>query len=438
MSRAAHKPSLTVFGRRVHYAWVVLGLCFFGLLAAQGARLSFGAFVAPWEASFGVDRATVSFVSFISFLVYGFTQPVVGRLIDRFGSRLVLSLSVLLVGLSLGATAFSRGVVELTLIYGVIASLGFGGASGVAASVAVTRWFSTNRGLAFGIIEAGMAAGQFVLVPTSLVLISALGWRGTMLALGGFSVLVVFPLLLLLLRSTPQAVGERPYGSKIEHVGLSKSAAKPELLATKAGSSSLRAVFASQAFWGLALPFFVCGVTTTGMIDTHLVPFAHDHGFSTGVAGTAVALLAVFNILGMLVSGPLADRFDNRRILGALYFTRALSLLLLLAVDQPALLFAFGVIFGLVDFAVLAPVNVLTSRYFQRQSIGFMFGVLSLCHQVGSAVGAYLPGLLYTLTGSYRVSFVIAAFSLLVGAALSITLPSTNMSRRQPLPVGAS
>ncbi|CAA9565624.1 MAG: transporter, putative [uncultured Truepera sp.] len=425
--------------KRVNYAWVVLGLCFFGLLAAQGARLSFGAFVAPWEASFGVDRATVSFVSFISFLVYGFTQPVVGRLVDRFGSRLVLSLSVLLVGLSLAATAFSRGIVELTLIYGVVASLGFGGASGVAASVAVTRWFNTNRGLAFGIIEAGMAAGQFVLVPTSLVLINTLGWRGAMLALGGFGVLVVFPLLLLLLRSTPEAIGARPYGEGETHnAQLNKFSVEAQPPPTDAGSPNLRAVFGSRAFWGLALPFFICGVTTTGMIDTHLVPFAHDHGFNTGVAGTAVALLAAFNIVGTLVSGPLADRFDNRRILGALYFTRALSLLLLLAVDQPGLLFAFGVTFGLVDFAVLAPVNVLTSRYFHGQSIGFMFGVLSLFHQVGSAVGAYVPGLLYTLTGSYTVSSVIATFGLLAGAALSISLPSTNISRRQSLPTGAS
>lgn len=409
--------------KRVHYAWVVLGLCFFGLLAAQGARLSFGAFITPWEADFGVDRATVSFVSFISFLVYGFTQPLVGRLVDRFGSRLVLSLSVLLVGLSLSATALSRGVLELTLIYGVVASLGFGGASGVAASVAVTRWFSVNRGLAFGILEAGMAAGQFVMVPTSLVLIGALGWRGAVLALGAFCALVVFPILLLLLRSAPAAVGARPYG------GEAAADTRSDTGAVQKSGSGLGAVFASRAFWGLALPFFICGVTTTGMIDTHLVPFAHDHSFGTGVAGTAVALLAAFNIIGTLASGPLADRFDNRRILATLYSVRALSLLLLLAADRPGVLFAFGIVFGLVDFAVLAPVNVLASRYFQGQSLGFMFGVLSLCHQLGSAVGAYVPGLLYTLTGSYTVSFVTAALGLLIGAAFSVTLPKAGWPR---------
>ncbi len=417
--------------KRVHYAWVILGLCFFGLLAAQGTRLSFGAFVAPWEADFGVDRATVSFVSFVSFLVYGFTQPVVGRLVDRFGSRLVLSLSVLLVGLSLAATTLSRGLPELTLLYGVVASLGFGGASGVAASVAVTHWFSSNRGLAFGVIEAGMAAGQLVLVPTSLVLIGVFGWRGTMLLLGAFSVLIVFPLLYLLLRSSPKTTGLKPYGRGLD-TDLDTERDTPverETLSAAVAGTKLGAVFASRAFWGLALPFFICGVTTAGMIDTHLVPFAHDHGFSTEVVGTAVALLAAFNILGTLLSGPLADRFDNRRILATLYFVRALSLFLLLAVNQPGLLFMFGVVFGLVDFAVLAPVNVLTSHYFEGYSLGFMFGVLSLCHQVGSAVGAFVPGLLYTLTGSYTVSFVVAASALLVGAVLSVTLPNASPQR---------
>ena len=108
---------------------------------------------------------------------------------------------------------------------------------------------------------------------------------------------------------------------------------------------------------------------------------------------------------------------------------RALSLFLLLAVNQPSLLLVFGAVFGLADFAVLAPVNVLTSRYFGGHSLGFMFGVLSLCHQVGSAVGAFVPGLLYTLTGSYTVSFVVAASALLVGAALSISLPRPLQQR---------
>ncbi len=402
--------------RRVHYAWIILGICFLGILAAQGARLSFGAFITPWEQDFHVNRGDISLVSFVSFLVYGLTQPLVGRLVDRYGVRLVLSLSVLLVGLSLVAAAFVRSPLELALVYGLLASLGFGGASGVAASVAVTQWFAARRGLAFGIIEAGFGAGQFVLVPASLYLIDAHGWRVTLGVLGGFAAVVVVPLLVLFLRARPADIGERPYGETPD--ALQSVAAAPETPAARVN------LLTSRAFWGLALPFFICGISTTGMIDTHLVPFAHDHGFSTGVTGAAVSLLAAFNVFGTLASGPLADRFDNRKILGTLYGVRAVTLVVLVnSPHEASWLLGFGVLFGLVDFAVLAPTQVLASRYFQGHSVGVMFGLLSLSHQLGSALGAYIPGLLYDLTGSYNLAFTGAALGLIVGSTLSFSLP---------------
>jgi MFS family permease len=405
--------------RRLHYAWITLALCFLGLLAAQGMRLSFGAFIAPWERSFAVDRSTISLVSSLSFVVYGLSQPVVGRLVDRYGVRRVLSGSVLLVGLSVMATAFVRSPLQLLLLYGVVASLGFGGASGVAASVAVTTWFHTRRGLAFGIIEAGFGMGQLVLVPTSLVLIAVWGWQRTLLALGACTALVVFPLLVMLLRSIPADVGLQPYGAD----SITDRRAGEQRANTSVPATERQALVRSRAFWSLAVPFFICGVTTTGMIDTHLIPFAQHHGYSTAVTGAAVSLLAAFNILGTLASGPLADRWDNRRILGVLYSVRAVSLVLLLTVQHAQWLLAFGVLFGIVDFAVLAPTQLLASRYFDGHSLGFIFGLLSMVHQLGSALGAYVPGVLYDLTGSYAVPFAAGAAILVVGAALSFALP---------------
>lgn len=417
---------------RLHYAWITLLLCFLGILAAQGVRLSFGAFIEPWEQTFGVDRSTISFVSFISFVIYGLSQPLVGRLVDRYGVRHVLSFSVLVVGLSTAATAFARTSLELTLLYGVVASVGFGGASGVAASVAVTKWFHSRRGLAFGIVEAGFAVGQLALVPTSLLLIDAWGWRQTVLVLGVCTSLLMLPLLLLL-RSTPQDIGVQPYGAD--------SAADSQATAETGGAAerpaAVASVWRSRAFWSLALPFFICGITTTGMIDTHLIPFAQDHGHALGVTGATVSLLAAFNILGTLASGPLADRWDNRQILGVLYSVRALSLVLLLTMHQPGWLLAFGVIFGLVDFAVLAPTQMLASRYFAGHSLGFVFGLLSLAHQLGSAFGSYIPGVLYDLTGSYTLPFGAGAALLVVGGVLSFTLPQISDATR-PRPVAAS
>lgn len=409
---------------RRHYAWIMIALCFVGLLAAQGIRLSFGAFLQPWEQSFQVDRSVISFVSFLSFVVFGVSQPIVGRLVDRYGIRRILSFSVLLVGISMIATAFARTPLQLMLIYGVVASVGFGGASGVGASVAITKWFQARRGLAFGIIQAGLAAGQLVLVPTALLLIEAWGWQRTVIVLGALVSLLIFPLLLLLLRSTPGEIGLQPYGA-------TEAPTAPTPAPRVAGKpADTRALLLSRPFWSLALPFFICGITTTGMIDTHLIPFAHDHGHSTSVTSATVSLLAAFNILGTLASGPLSDRWDNRHILGVLYSVRALSLVLLLTMNQPQWLIAFGVIFGLVDFAVLAPTQLLASRYFSGHSVGFVFGLLSLSHQLGSAIGAYVPGVLYDLTGSYSAPFAAGAGILLVGAVLCFTLPQPGVTVR--------
>src|SRR4051794_17508188 len=167
--------------RRRHYAWTVLALCFFAILCAQGVRLSFGAFVRPWEEEFDASRGTITLIGSLSFLVYGGSQPFVGRAVDRFGIRRVLVLSSLLVAVGLALSAAAQSPAQLAVTYGVVASLGFGGASGVAASVAVTYWFTQRRGLAFAFVEAGFGVGQLLLVPLALAAVATVGWRETLI-----------------------------------------------------------------------------------------------------------------------------------------------------------------------------------------------------------------------------------------------------------------
>jgi MFS family permease len=290
--------------------------------------------------------------------------------------------------------------------------VGFGGASGVVASVAITRWFSRHRGLAFGLIEAGFGAGQLLLVPASLLIVDVYGWRVALVVLGVLAAVLVFPVVLVLLRDSPEQVGLVPYGGPL-----------PVPVTPCAVGGSRGPVLGTAAFWGLALPFFVCGVTTTGMVDTHLIPFAHDHGHSTAVAGGAVALLAAFNILGTLASGPLADRLDGRLILATLYLARALTIVLLLTADAQGWLLVFGVLFGLVDFATVAPTQLLASQYFGEGSLGFVFGMIFLAHQLGSALGAWLPGVVHDVTGSYDASFLAAIVVLVVAGVVTLALP---------------
>jgi sugar phosphate permease len=404
----------------------VLALCFLAILCAQGVRLSFGAFVRPWEEAFDASRGTITLIGSLSFLVYGGSQPFVGRAVDRFGIRRTLAASTVLVAVGMALSALAPGPLALALSYGVVASLGFGGASGVAASVAVTYWFTSRRGLAFALVEAGFGAGQLALVPLALVAVTAFGWRAALL--GGALLLagVVAPVLWRRLRDRPEDVGLLPIGGP-------PAAAVAEAEATSgAGDGSappsaevvgLRGLMRSRGFWLLAAPFFVCGLTTTGFVDTHLIPLAQDRGIANATAGLAVALLAAANVTGILASGPLADRVDNRRLLAAMYLTRGGSFVLLLLFFEPGALLAFALLFGFVDFAVVAPTQWLAARYVSPRTVGLAFGCLNAVHQLGSAIGAWLPGLAYDATGSYDDVLVVSAAVLVVASLTCLALP---------------
>ncbi|MEC1435940.1 MFS transporter [Bacillus spizizenii] len=412
--------------KRLHYAWIIVSITFLILLAVQGVRLSFGAFVEPWERQFSMDRGTISLISTISFIVYGISQPVIGRLVDKWGARAVLSWSSLLTGVSIFLTCFVTSPWQLFLLYGLGVSLGVGGASNVAASVLVVNWFSKKKGLAFGIMEAGFGAGQMLLVPGSLMLIHWFSWKLTVVVLGLLLIVIVFPAALLMLRNNPSEKNAEPIG------GL---AAVEKETAINTTALSVTGMFRMRQFWFLILPFLICGFTTVGLMDTHLIPFSHDHGFSTTVTSAAVSLLAGFNIAGILLSGIVADRWSSRKILCFLYAVRALSIVILIYSHEPYLLLAFAILFGLVDFATVAPTQMLATQYFQNYSIGLMIGWLSLAHQIGSALGAYVPGVIYTVTGEYTMAFYVSIGMLVLASVMNVLLREPAAATRDSVAV---
>lgn len=349
----------------------------------------------------------------MSFIVYGISQPVIGRLVDKWGARAVLAWSALLTGVSIFLTYLVTSPWQLFLLYGLGVSLGVGGASNVAASVLVVNWFSKKRGLAFGIMEAGFGAGQMLLVPGSLMLIHWFSWKLTVVVLGLLLIVIVFPAALLMLRNNPSEKNTEPIG------GL---AASEKETAPKTTALSVAGMFRMRQFWFLIFPFLICGFTTVGLMDTHLIPFSHDHGFSTTVTSAAVSLLAGFNIAGILLSGIVADRWSSRKILCFLYAVRALSIVILIYSHEPYLLLAFAILFGLVDFATVAPTQMLATQYFQNYSIGLMIGWLSLAHQIGSALGAYVPGVIYTVTGEYTLAFYLSIGMLVLASVMNVML----------------
>lgn len=399
--------------KKLHYAWVIIFVTFMALLAVQGVRLSFGAFIEPWENHFHIDRGTISLVSMVSFIVYGFSQPLVGRFIDQYGPKRIIIASILLVAMSIFLISFTQHIWQLFLLYGLTLSLGVGGASNVVASVIVDNWFNEKKGIAFGFVEAGFGAGQMLIVPGSLLMIHHFDWKTALWLLTGLLLFIILPIVIIFLKDTPETVQFQPLGQQVSH-------SEKHL---HVSSITITEAIKMKEFWCVIIPFMVCGFTTTGLMDTHLIPFSHDHGFSMQVTSAAVSLLAFFNIIGILLSGVIADSWNSRKLLMILYFIRALSMMIVLSGHHSSLLIVFAVIFGLVDFATVAPTQVLAIATFKKYSVGFIMGWLFFGHQVGSALGSYIPGMLFAEHGSYNEAFYISIVSLLMTVVLVYLLP---------------
>jgi MFS family permease len=378
----------------------VVGVMFFAQAVALGVRGTIGLLVQPWEAEFGWDRAAVSLTASLGFVVYGLAQAFSGRWADRTGPRAIFAASIAILGIGTLAVSSIVTLWQAYAIFGVLVMLGIGGASSPTSAVAVARWFTKGRGLALGIVGAGSAAGQFVLVPVMATLIGTLGWRAAFLWLGAGILIVALPVVVLLLRDDPAHGAER--------ASSTGSAAGPPLPTAE--------ILRHANFWWLALSFFVCGVTTSGLIDTHFIPYALDHHVAAVTAATAFGVLSLVNMVFTTLSGAVADKVGFARLLGWIYAGRAVVLGFLVFARDPASLFIFAVAFGIVDFSTVAPTTALSTVIFGRRSAGTVFGLVALSHQIGSALGSYAGGLVHDLTGSYA-GFILAGAALSAAAA---------------------
>lgn len=412
--------------KSVHYAWIVLGITFLTLMLVQGIRLSFGAFIEPWEISFQASRSQITAVSLISYLIFGVVQPFIGRLVDLVGMKKIVLVSVVLVGMALVLTTVATESWQIMLLYGVIASIGFGGTSNVVGTIVVAKWFTHKKGIAMGIMSAGTATGQFSIVPISIMLIELFQWKLALIILASILLAILLPLLALLFRPTPEEKGLAPLGGFIE--------AENEKDLEPATDKPLRQLFFYSPFLMLFFSFFVCGFTTTGLIDTHLVPFAQFCGFSPAFAGTAVSVLALFNFTFTIISGYFSDRWDCRYMLGYIYGIRGLTIILLLIIvsdqsllftfiNQSYLLILFSISFGIVDFATIAPTMKLASEYAKKGTLGLMIGLLFFGHQIGAALGSFVPGVLFDLYGNYTITFYLAIMLCALASVASFLLP---------------
>jgi MFS family permease len=417
----------------LYYGWILLIAVVFVMLAGSGIRAVFGVFIKPIEAEFGWTRQQLSGAAALSLFVLGAVGPAVGWLADIWGPRRVMLLAGATLGVGTILASFVGHLWQLYASAGVLMAMGSGGLSMATSSTIAARWFVARRGLILGILGGAMSAGQMLVVPLSMIIIRLYGWRSSFLWLGIGVLLLALPMILAFVRDDPKEMGLEPYGQ-----GTPAGRAF-------GGSTDERRVPVSEAmgipaFWLLAITFFVCGYTSNGLVLTHLIPHAAEHGFSEMHAAQALGLMGAMNIVGTVLSGWICDRYGRKGPLAFYYGVRGLSLIFLLYVWNVPSLHIFAAIFGLNYISTVPPTTTLTANIFGRLSVGTLSGWIYFSHQAGSAIGAWAGGAIFDITGSYSWAFLSAAVMAFVAAGLSLLIkevPVGAKPTRRPTPIGA-
>jgi sugar phosphate permease len=410
---------------------VVTGVTFVTLLISAGVRSAPSVLIHPLETDFGWSRDAIAFAVSIGLLLYGLSGPFAGRLMDRFGTRVVMLAGLSLIVVSTAAGAALNALWQLTFLWGILGGIGTGIAAAVLGATVANLWFVQRRGLVLGLFGAATSAGQLVFVPVLMGSVVLIGWRASNLLLAAVAALILVPVLFLM-RNDPADVGERPFGAPA-------AAPAGPAPARAAGGSVREGGIMSRAlrvpeFWLLAGSFFVCGATSTGLIGTHLIPHSIDHGISEVTAAGTLALMGSMNFVGTLASGWLTDRYDPRKLLACYYFFRGLSLFVLPFVADFSGLAVFAILFGLDYIATVPPTSALAADIFGRRHVGTVFGWIFFSHQVGAALAAYFGGLARVVLGDYQAAFLVAGVLAVLAAAMALRVNRGTRIARQPAP----
>jgi MFS family permease len=424
-------PLTTALARRnVHYGWVVAAVTFLTMLVTAGTVGAPGVFIVPLEREFGWTTSEISSALALRFLLYGLMGPFAAVLMNRFGIRRIVLLALGIITTMLVASLAMTNVWQLVLFWGVGLGIGTGLTAMVLGATVATQWFSERRGLAMGLLSASTATGQLVFLPLLAKLTEVYGWRTALCFVCAMLVLATL-LVLLLMCNRPSDIGLAPYGATDVVPEARPSGGLAQLLASPI--LVLGQAMTSAAFWVLFGTFFICGLSTSGLIQTHFIALCGDFGMAPVKAASVLAMMGVFDFFGTIGSGWLSDRYDNRWLLFWYYGLRGLSLIYLPFTDFTFYgLSLFAMFYGLDWIATVPPTVKLTSRYFGSARANVVFGWIFAGHQLGAAAAAYGAGLTRTELSTYLPAFFIAGAACLVAALFALSLGRAERTPASP------
>ncbi|MBT2364681.1 MFS transporter [Streptomyces sp. ISL-10] len=409
---------------RIHRAWFVAAVTFVTIIGAAAFASLPGLLIEPLHKGFDWSRGTIGFAVSVNLALYGLTAPFAAALMDRFGIRRVVAVALSVIAVGSVLTVWMTQPWQLVLYWGVLVGLGSGSMALAFAATVTNRWFVRRRGLVTGILTAAGASGQLVFLPLLSWLVEHHGWRPAAVTVA-LAALAVVPFVWLLLRDHPADVGLAAYGAE----GFTP---KPDPVpgAARRALTVLFKAARTGPFWLLAGTFAICGASTNGLVKTHFVPAAHDHGMPITAAASLLAVIGVFDVVGTIASGWFTDRFEARRLLAVYYTLRGVSLLFLPMLLAPSVhppMIFFIVFYGL-DWVATVPPTIALCREHYGEDSAIVFGWVLASHQVGAAVVAFAGGVARDVFGSYNVVWYASGALCAAAALMALVI------RRKPLP----
>ncbi len=397
--------------RPLSASWLIAGSSFLTLGFSRGILSSFGVFYVALLEAFGWSRGLTAAVYSVNVIVDAAVSPVVGHLLDRFGPKKVVAVGCLVLALGLLLSSRIQSLWEFYLFFGLVVALGFSFTGMVPHVVLVSEWFSSKRSSALGVVYAGTGIGILILAPLSQWLISNWGWARALQTLAAAVMVLLLPLVWVYYRCGPYSGENARERVQVQHRDQNQWTA--------------RLALRSLQFWSLFFARILAASGTT-VIVTHQVAHVVDIGYSGLYAATVFGVMGVTSTFGRMVFGFIADRFSKQAAYTANIVTTLIGVgALMIARDasQPWLLYIYVLFFG-IGFGSRAVIfSALSADIFAGKGFGSIYGYFNISVGIGGALGSWLGGFLYDLTGSYLISFTLSTL-LLALSDLSVWLAS--------------
>ncbi|MEO6897675.1 MAG: MFS transporter [Caldimonas sp.] len=412
--------------RGYHYAWVIAAVTFIAMLTTSAALGLPGVMLQPLSKEFGWTTEQLSSVFAVRFALFGLLGPFAAVFIVRYGLRRVMIAAAGFIGTAMVLASQVTQLWQLFVLWGLVLGCGTGLTALVLGAMVANRWFTARRGLVVGLLAASTATGQLLFLPVAAWLIEHFGWRYALLPVFAACVLVAL-LVFLFMQDSPKSVGLVSYGEDASVPGSSTPAGPPVPMNFLAPFTILRDAARTRAFWILAGTFFICGLSTNGLVQTHFISLCGDNGLSAVPAAGVLSMMGAFDLVGTTLSGYLSDRFDNRKLLFWYYALRGLSLFWLpYSTFTLYGLSMFALFYGLDWIATVPPTVKLAAQHFGKERAGLVFGWIFAAHQLGAAVAAYGAGLTRTLLLTYNPALFTAGAACLLAALAVLAMRSAG------------